>query len=99
MKEIVFRHGCPERLLSDRGPAFIGELMTEITHELEIHVLKTSAFHLQTNGQTERFNRTLMNMLAMYTEAHQKDWDTYLPYVLHAYRTSVHTSTGEIPTS
>jgi hypothetical protein len=97
VKEIVFRHGCPERLLSDRGPAFIGELMTEITHELEIHALKTSAFHPQTNGQTERFNRTLMNMLAMYTEAHQKDWDTYLPYVLHAYRTSVHTSTGETP--
>ena len=71
--------------------------MMEITHELEIHVLKTSAFHLQTNGQTERFNRTLMNILAMYTKAHQKDWDTYLPYILHAYRTSVHTSTGEIP--
>jgi hypothetical protein len=46
----------PEKLLSDRKKAFIGELMTEITWKLEIYVIKTSVFHLQTNGQTEKFN-------------------------------------------
>jgi hypothetical protein len=44
VKEIVFRYRCPEKLLSDRRSAFIGELMTEITHKLEIYVLKTSVF-------------------------------------------------------
>ena len=69
--------------------------MTEIAKEMEIHASWTSAFHLQTNGQTERFNKTLVDMLSMYTEKHQKDWDVYLPYVLHAYRTSIHSSTHE----
>jgi hypothetical protein len=54
-------------------------------------------FHPQINGQTERFNRTLVNMLLIYTDTHQKDWNIYLLYVLHAYRTSVHSSTKEIP--
>jgi hypothetical protein len=44
IKEIVFRYKCPEKLLSDRKLAFIGELMTEITHKLEIYALKTSIF-------------------------------------------------------
>ena len=83
--------------MSDRGKAFIGELMTEIAKEMEIHTIQTSAFHPQTNGQTERFNKTLVDMLSMYTETHQKDWDVYLPYVLHAYRTSIHSSTHETP--
>jgi hypothetical protein len=47
---IVFRYKCPEKLLLDRKKAFIGELMMEITWKLEIHAIKTSAFHLQTNG-------------------------------------------------
>ena len=64
--------------MSDRGKAFIGELMTEIAKEMEIHAIRTSTFHLQTNGQTERFNKTLVDMLSMYTEMHQKDWDVYL---------------------
>jgi hypothetical protein len=60
-------------------------------------VLKTFVFHLQTNGQTEKFNRTLINMLAIYTKTHQKDWNTYLSYMLHVYKTSVHTSIRETP--
>jgi hypothetical protein len=71
--------------------------MIEITYKLKIHVLKTFAFHLQTNGQTERFNRTLMNILAMYIKAYQKDWNMYLPYVLYIYRTNIYTSTKETP--
>jgi hypothetical protein len=81
----------------DRGKVFIGELMMEIIRKLEIHAIKTSVFHSQTNEQTERFNWTLMNMLSMYMDAHQKDWDIYLPYILHTYWTSVHTSTKETP--
>jgi hypothetical protein len=46
VKEIIFTHKCPEKLLLDREPIFIGELMIAITHKLEIHALKTSVFHL-----------------------------------------------------
>src|SRR5206468_2489287 len=55
------------------------------------------AYHPQTNGLTERFNKTLLEMLSMYVSKQQGDWDEYLPYVVHAYNTSVHVSTGETP--
>jgi hypothetical protein len=44
VKKIVFRYKCSEKFLSDKKLAFIRELMTEITHEMEIYVLKTSVF-------------------------------------------------------
>jgi hypothetical protein len=40
--------------------------MTEIVKKLEVYTIKTSAFHLQTNGQTEQFNRILINILSIY---------------------------------
>jgi hypothetical protein len=46
---------------------------------------------------TERFNGTLLDMLSMYVSKHQKNWSSALPYVLFAYRSSVHESTGKSP--
>jgi transposase InsO family protein len=97
VESIICKFGAPDCLLMDRGKAFIGELMEEVNKFLEVRMLRTSGYHPQTNGLTERFNKTLMSMLSMYTGAHQRDWDQYIPYVLHAYRTSVHDSTGETP--
>jgi hypothetical protein len=57
----------------------------------------TTAYHPQTDGQTERFNKTLIDMLSMYVNSRQTDWDLYLPYVLFAYRTAKHASTGIEP--
>jgi len=94
---IVARHGAPKSLLTDRGKSFIGELMREITRKLEVDKLSTSPYHPQTNGLTERFNKTLVTMLSMFTGAHQRDWDEHIQVVVHAYRTSVHASTGETP--
>ena len=51
----------------------------------------------QSNGNIERFHRTLTSMLKMYCEENQKLWDTYLPQVLMAYRSSVHSSTHQTP--
>ena len=67
------RHGAPKSLLTDQGKAFVGRMMEEIEKLLEIRGLRTSAYHPQTNGLTERFNKTLMEMLSMYTSDHQKD--------------------------
>jgi hypothetical protein len=51
----------------------------------------------QANGTVERFNRTLINMLAMYCQKDQKHWDEVLPQVMLAYRASVHSSIGVSP--
>jgi len=71
--------------------------MAEVHQSLGIYQRKTTPYHLQTNGAVERFNRTLQNMIAMYVNAYQDDWDEILPYVLYAYRTAYNESTRESP--
>ncbi len=58
--EIVCRMGAPQALLTDRGKAFIGEVMKRIKKLLGTATLRTSGYHPQTNGQTERFNQTFI---------------------------------------
>ena len=95
VQEIICRHGVPCQLLSDRGPAFLSYLMTEICELLGVDKLNTTAYHPQTNGLTERFNRTLTDMLAKKVEQNGKDWDSHLPIVLFAYRASIQVSVRE----
>jgi hypothetical protein len=94
---IVLRHGSPEQLLTDRGKAFNGRMIKEIADELQVTKINTSGYRPQTNGLTERFNKTLATMLSMYVSGHQRDWDTLLPYVTFAYRNTQQASTGETP--
>jgi transposase InsO family protein len=58
---------------------------------------KTCVYHPQGNGQVERFNRTLLAMLSTVVNENMDDWDDHLPYVMSAYRSSVHDSTGCTP--
>ncbi len=97
IEQIVPRYGVPEFLLSDRGKAFVGKLMEELNKLMVIQHTKTAPYHPQSNSVTERLNHTLVTMLSMFANSRQEDWDQYLPYVLFAYRTSVHESTGETP--
>ena len=71
--------------------------MSCIHKHLNVQQLQTSSFHPQTNGLTERFNKTLVGILSMYVSAHQKDWDELLPFASYAYNTSTHPSTNESP--
>ena len=57
---------------------------------------RTTAYHPEGDGMVEWFNRTLLQLLRSYTEQ-QEEWERYLPFVLFAYRTAVHTSTGVSP--
>ena len=97
VEEIVSRHGVPTEILSDRGKAFLSSLMKEIVKLLGIHQTNTTAYHPQTDGLVERFNRTLTTMLAKTAKKGGRDWDTHLPYVLFAYRASEQQSTQESP--
>ena len=97
VEQVISRHGVPVELLSDRGSAFLSHLMKEVCQLLGIHRVNTTAYHPQTDGLVERFNRTLIDMLAKRVERNGNDWDTQLPYVLFAYRASLQESTGESP--
>ncbi len=97
VEHIISRHGVPRELLSDRGPAFLSRLLKEVCTLMGIKKSNTTAYHPQTDGLVERFNRTLTDMLAKTVERDGKNWDIRLPYVLFAYRSSPQESTGESP--
>ena len=95
--EIFARYGVPENILTDRGKNFIGETITWLEKKLNIEQLRTSSMHPQTNALTERFNKTIAEMLSAYVSLNQKDWDQLIGGILLAYRTSQHPSTGYSP--
>ena len=89
VEEIICHYGVPCQLLSDRGAVFLSRLMIEVCNLLGVKKINTKAYHPQPNGLTERFSRTLTDMLAKKVDKIGKDWDTHLPFVLFAYRTSM----------
>jgi len=75
MTEIYRRHGLPENFVSDRDPRFTSEFFTAICQHLGIKQAMSTAFHPQTDGQTERTNITLEEMFRHYVSPSQDDWD------------------------
>ncbi len=97
VEHIICRHGIPEQLISDRGTNFLSELISGICEVLGVKKLNTSGYHPQTDGLVEKFNSTLINMVAKCCETRQHDWDDHLPQLLFAYRSVVQESTKESP--
>lgn len=95
--QIVSRHGVLEQLLSDRGQNFLSELVLEVCKLLGTKKINTSGYHPQMDDLVERLNRTPIGMLSKSVSKHGRDWDERLPYLLFAYRVSVHQSTKESP--
>jgi Integrase core domain len=88
--------GVPLVLLTDNGPQFASKFLQQVSAVLGVQQRFTNAYHPATNGQVERFNRTLLGMLAHYT-SENRSWDKTLGPVMAAYNSTVHTSTGFAP--
>ncbi|UYV71623.1 hypothetical protein LAZ67_8003894, partial [Cordylochernes scorpioides] len=97
IEHIFLRHGAPRFLISDRGSQFTSNLMKEVMKMCKIKHCFTTSYHPQTNGLTERLNRTLINMISMYVNTDQKNWDEILPFITHAYNTTIQETTGNSP--
>ena len=97
MEEFVCRYGVPLQIHTDQGRNFESALFKEVCRLLNIDKTRTTALHPQSDGMIERFNRTLETMLSLFVSDNQRDWDKCLPYVMMAYRTSVHETTGCTP--
>ena len=99
-KELVSvfaRVGMPDEILTDQGSNLMSSLLQEMYLMLNISRLRTSPYHPQTDGLTERFNGTLKSMIRKLTANNQKDWDEHLPHLLFAYREVPQESTGFSP--
>ncbi|GFW54888.1 transposon Tf2-11 polyprotein [Trichonephila clavipes] len=97
LEEIVLRHGAPRVIITDRGAVFRSRLVSSLVDLCNIDHRFTTAYHPQTNGLTERFNKTLADMLSMYVDVEQKNWDEILPFVTFAYNTAKQETTCFTP--
>ncbi len=94
----VFRaQGLPRKILSDRGSQFISAFWREFFALLKSEVRLTSSYHPQSNGGTERANKTLLEALRCFVNARQDNWHEYLVHFEFAYNNSVNPSTGVSP--
>ena len=97
VREFICRWGAPRQIHTDQGAQFESQLFQEVCALLGIEKTRTSAFRPQSDGQVERMNRTLKDMLYHYLSDKQDDWDLHLPFVLMAYRATPHGSTQLTP--
>ena len=91
------RFGLPLTLHSDQGRNFESNLIKEVCKLLEIRKTRSSPYHPASNGMIERFNQTLVNMIASYVDQRQEEWDVHLPLLTAAYRSCEHQATGYSP--
>ena len=97
MIKIICRYASIEVIITDQGREFCNKINEEICSKIGIDHRRTSAYHPQSNGLTERYNQTLINTLVKYTNDEQDDWDIYVEPALLAYRTAEHKSTKQTP--
>ncbi|KAI7811653.1 hypothetical protein IRJ41_008241 [Triplophysa rosa] len=95
--EFISRFGAPLELHTDQGRNFESTLFRNACSLLQITKTRTTPYHPASNGQVERFNRTLLQMIWCYVNQDQKNWDEHLPLLTAAYRSSQHAVTGFTP--
>ncbi|CAF2960927.1 unnamed protein product [Rotaria sp. Silwood2] len=96
INEVFTRYGMPTFILSDNGPQFVSLLFQHFCETLGIERKFTANYHPQTN-LTERVNRTLKPMLAIFAHEHPHSWDKEIQKLALSIRTSINETTGETP--
>ena len=89
--------GAPAYLVSDQGKAFTGHVIMYLCELYGVQKLRTSSYHVQTNGQVERMNQTIICMIGKLEEDRKACWSEHLPELLLAYNTTCSAVTGYSP--
>ena len=90
-------YGLPEKIHSDQGPAFESRLIKELCKMLGVQKTHTTPYHAMGNGQVERFNQSLINLLSTLPEEKKSRWRDYIGPMVHAYNCTVNDATGFSP--
>ena len=93
----ICHYGFPEQFISDQGRNFESDLIQKLCKIAGVKKLHTTPYHPQSNGQCERFNSTLCNMLGTLSDEEKSDWKSHLGCMTHAYNCTKHASTTYSP--
>eukprot|EP00055_Hartaetosiga_balthica_P017772 m.122942 g.122942 ORF g.122942 m.122942 type:complete len:966 (+) comp9398_c1_seq1:1052-3949(+) len=97
LQNIVRLHGVPKSLVSDRDPRFVSKFWKSLWNLLDARLDMSTAYHPQTDGQTERTNRTMVECLRCFVDSQRDSWHDKLAMVEFAINSSVNVSTGITP--
>ena len=97
LRHVWKHHGLPCKVVSDRGPQFVAAFMKELYRLLGIKLASSMAYHLQTDGQTERVNQELEQYIRLFVNECQDNWNSLIPLAEFAYNNHVHSLTQQTP--
>lgn len=97
VQEVVRLHGIPTEIVSDRDPRFLSSFWKEVYRLQGTTLSMSTAYHLQTDGQTEALNRCLEMYLSCYASDHPTSWMLFLPWAEYWYNTSYQTAAQMTP--
>ena len=94
LDSLFSRFGCPREIHSDQGRNFESNLFASLCDLLQIVKTRTTPYHPSSNGQVERYNRLILQLIRCYLRENKHDWDTDLQLISGAIRSMVNRSTG-----
>lgn len=97
IREIVRLHGIPQSIISDRDRVFVSHFWRELFKYQGTLLKRSTAYHPQTDGQTEVVNRSVETYLRCFASTRPKEWVKWLPWAEHWYNTSFHSAIGMTP--
>ncbi|GJP44334.1 hypothetical protein CLOM_g3714, partial [Closterium sp. NIES-68] len=97
VRYIISQHGIPTTLISDRDPNFTRKFRKELMSLLGTKLAMSSAYHPQTDGQTQRLNQIVEQLLRAACKDEISKWDLHLPVLELAYNNATHATTGQTP--
>jgi transposase InsO family protein len=89
--------GCPLQVHTDQGKNFDGNLFKSLYEALQIAKTRTTPYHPSSNGQVERYNTTVLQMIKCFIEKKNRKWDRDLPLLAMALHSTVHRQSGFTP--
>jgi transposase InsO family protein len=97
LDHIICLHGVPKMIVSDHGAQFVARFWEHLQASLGTKLIRSSAYHPQTDGQTERVNQILKDIIRASVINYDKSWDQCLPLAEFSYNNSYHASLKMTP--
>lgn len=96
VNEVVLRYQLPKEITSDNGTNFTSELFAQVTKLLSIRHIFSTPYNPKAN-MVERYHRSMGQFMRAFVQEHPENWDEFIPFAVHCYNNTPHTTTGYAP--